>query len=83
MTTYSFESVGKKILIRASGKMCDTPGELVTSKPFRKFLRDIVAHLAQKDSRLLSIFPSSKHIEDTDIDTLVQTLFYLTKILGG
>ena len=82
MATYSFESAGKKVLIRASGKMCDTPGELVKSEPFREFLRDAVEHLSQKGSTLLSIFPSSKHIEDTDIDILVQTLFYLTKVKG-
>ncbi|MDY6835416.1 MAG: phosphoenolpyruvate carboxykinase [Chloroflexota bacterium] len=54
----------------------------MTSKPFREFLCATVAHLSQKDSPLLNIFPSSKQIEDTEIDILVQTLFYLTKVKG-
>ena len=70
-----------KIIIRIQNRICETPEELISSKLFRCVLKNCIQDLQKHDSELLGIF-NSKNIDESEINTLVQTFLYLTKMKG-
>ena len=76
-----FEFYKRKIIIRIENRICENSDELISSKLFLCVLRKCIQDLQKRDSELLTIFRSKK-ITDADIEQLVQTFLYLTKMKG-
>ncbi len=70
-----------KVIIRLKDRVCDNPDELLSSNLFRAILKRCIAELTRKDSRLLNIF-EHRPIREEDIQRLIETLHYLTKLTG-
>ncbi len=70
-----------KIIIRIRNRICETSEELISSKLFLCVLKNCIQDLQEHDSELLGIFRSKK-IDESKINTLVQTFLYLTKMRG-
>ena len=76
-----YEFNGNKVIIRIKGRICENSDELILSKLFLAVLKRCIEDLQKRGSELLAIF-KSRNITDDDIQMLVQTLFYLTKMKG-
>ncbi|MFP3895670.1 MAG: phosphoenolpyruvate carboxykinase [Anaerolineales bacterium] len=79
-----FKFLRDKVIIHSRGRMCETPDELLTSAPFREFLRTVLQRLAKRNSRFMGIFgpqpePPPK-IDEECITLLIQTLQNLAKL---
>ena len=81
MNRESFQFLEKKIIIRSDGRICETPEELLSSALFREIVKKGVAKLTRRNSFLLDVF-GRKEIQDEDIDVLIQTFKFLTKMPG-
>jgi len=68
-----------KVIIRLTGRICETAEELLTSPMFADVLQSCVQDLAQRHSTLLHIF-DHEDIGPADIHCLIQTLQLLTKL---
>jgi hypothetical protein len=69
-----------KVIIRIKDRICDTPDELVQSELFREVICRFVSQLQKQRSRLLSVFPDKENITDENIQLLLHTFRYLTKL---
>src|SRR5512147_1151042 len=69
-----------KVILRITRRICDTPEDLLSSKFFFDVLKNFIALLPHKNSRLLRIFPNPQAISSSDLRLLVQVLRYLTKL---
>ena len=79
MNQGKFDICENKIIIRLSDRLCETEEELLASKLFREILQSAVDKLQKRNSYLLGIF-GKKEITDKDIDALIETLKFLTKV---
>jgi len=79
MNGISFKVINDKVIIKVKGTICDTQEELVESELFKSLLTNCLEHLQEKDSKLLTIF-QDKEINSANIQTLIETLKYLTKL---
>lgn len=70
-----------KVIIRTSGRLCETPRELLHSAPFRTLLQHVLDDLTRRNSSLLDIFGGKDPDQDMT-DLLVETLRYLTMLPG-
>lgn len=81
---HAFKFLKDKVILHSRGRMCETPDELLTSEPFRKFLRSVLQRLAKRRSRFMGIFgpatDSSPNIDKENITLLIQTLQHLSKV---
>ena len=68
-----------KVIMRVRRRFCETPDELLQSDLFRDLLRSCLRDLARRDSPLLA-FMEGKHDQESMLDTLIQSLSFLTKI---
>lgn len=82
MENSSYQLNHTKIILRIRDRMCDNQDELLSSEVFRTVLKQYLDTLAAKGSKLLNIF-DHKDISEEDIDLLIKTLNYLTKLSGG
>ena len=81
MENGSYQLNESKIIIRIRDRVSDTPEELLSSEIFRVVFKQYLDKLTQKRSRLLGIFENST-VSDKDIDLLIETMKYLTKLSG-
>ncbi len=71
-----------KVVIRSTGRLCDTPDDLLRSHPFRILLENVLDDLARRGSPMLEIF-GEQGVTPHSIDTLIQTFQYLTILERG
>ena len=76
----SYRIYDGKVIIRIRDRICDTPEELVQSGLFRDVITKYIAQLQKQRSRLLNIFPDKNNITKEEIDSLINTLGFLTKL---
>ena len=81
MKFVDFDFYKNKVIIRIKNRVCENSEELITSKLFLHVLKKCLEDLQKRKSALLAIFKTNK-ITDAKIQTLVQTLLYLTKMNG-
>ncbi|MBO8131195.1 MAG: phosphoenolpyruvate carboxykinase [Candidatus Marinimicrobia bacterium] len=74
-----FSIIGRKVILRIRGRMCETEEELFNSPFFKKFLSIAIERLKQSESRLLGIF-GTKDIKKQDLDDLTKVFLMLTKM---
>lgn len=75
----AFEIFEKKVIIRLHNRICETPEELLSSEIFHEVLQNAVGALQKRNSFLLNIF-GKKEIEEADLQTLIKTFEFLTKM---
>ncbi len=75
----AFEIFEKKVLIRLHSRICETPEELLSSDSFKEVLKNAISALEKRNSLLLNVF-GKKQVDDTDIQTFIKTLEFLTKM---
>ena len=76
----SYRIYDGKVIIRIRDRICDTPEELVESGLFNEVMSRFVGQLKKQRSRLLAIFPDKSNVTDEDVQLLIHTLRYLTKL---
>jgi len=81
MNIKSFEIVGKKVVIRIRNRVCETSEELLSSDIFKEFLKLSIQQLSKRNSLMLNIF-GKKDIAEHDLDVLINTFQFLTKMPG-
>ena len=80
MENGSFRTIDDQVIMRLRDRICDTSERMLTSDLFLRVLKQYIAGLSKKQSRLLNIFPNPRIITDEDIHTLVDALRYLIKL---
>ena len=80
MENGSFRTVDDQVIMRLRDRICDTSERMLTSELFLRVLKQYIAGLSKKQSRLLNIFPNPRTITDDDIHMLVDALRYLIKL---
>lgn len=75
-----YQLYADKIVIRIRNRVCDTVGELISSKIFSAVLSQYVQHLARQQSRLLGVFQDKNNITPQEVKTLQKTLIMLAKL---
>ncbi|RQW06501.1 hypothetical protein EH223_02235, partial [candidate division KSB1 bacterium] len=80
MENGSFRTIDDQVIMRLRDRICDTSERMLTSDLFLRVLKQYIAGLSKKQSRLLNIFPNPRIITDEDIRTLVDALRYLIKL---
>jgi len=70
-----------KVVIRLTGRICETAAELLSSDLFAEMVRLCIKDLAQRQSTLLRIFGDGE-IGEASIAMLITTLQFLAKIPG-
>jgi len=81
MANGSYQIYEGKVIIRVRDRICDKQEELLGSNLFRIILRQYIAELTQKKSKLLRIFKTDT-ITEQDINLLIETLQLLVKLPG-
>lgn len=81
MNIGSFEFCDNKIIIKIRKRICETPEELLSSRLFKEVLKRACRELEKRNSQLLGIFRTKK-ITDKEIQLLIETLSFLTKMSG-
>ncbi|MFH1061365.1 MAG: phosphoenolpyruvate carboxykinase [Candidatus Omnitrophota bacterium] len=76
-----FEIVENKVVIKIKDRICENAEELLNSALFERVLKLCIRELQDHSSYLLGIF-GEKPIEQQNIDTLIRTLNFLTKMPG-
>ena len=79
MQNGSFHFYDEKIVLRVRNRVCNNSEELIQSELFAKVLRRFIENLENHQSPLLAIFPDSQ-VNGQSIDTLVDVLFYLSRL---
>lgn len=79
LNTGAFEIFEQKVIIRLQNRVCETPEELLSSEIFKEVLKNAISGLSKRNSFLLDIF-GKKDMDDTDIQVLIKTLEFLTKM---
>jgi hypothetical protein len=80
MENGSFRTIDDQVVMRLRDRICDTSERMLTSELFLRVLKQYIAGLSKKQSRLLNIFPNPRAITDDDIHMLVDALRYLIKL---
>ncbi len=70
----------RKVVIRLKDRVCETSEELLGSELFRRILKQVLAELGRRQSRLLDMFPDKRHISADEFSQLLETIQYLTKM---
>jgi hypothetical protein len=78
----SFEIFDRKVVIRIKDHICETADELLSSDIFKTVLTHCIHDLEKHQSYLLGIF-GKKTITDKDINALIKTFTFLSKMEGG
>lgn len=79
MNGSDYQFLEEKVVLRIKDRICDTADELLSSDLFLKVLTRCIHNLNHRNSRLLSIF-ERRDITEEDIDLLVTTFHYLTRL---
>jgi hypothetical protein len=79
MTNLSHTITGRKVIIRVTRRLCETPEELFASPLFRDIVLRCVQDLTRRESPLLAFFGTDSPGQP-EVDTLIQALSFLTKI---
>jgi hypothetical protein len=79
MENHSFKFLGKKVIIKAEHTFNQTSEEVINSEEFKAFILKAIQRLKKQDSPLLTIF-SNTAITENDIDLLIKTLSFLTRM---
>jgi hypothetical protein len=79
MENSSYQIFDGKIVIRLRDRICDNAEELFSSEIFIRILNQAILDLSRRNSKLLGIFEHSD-ISEKDIQLLVDTLNYLTRL---
>ena len=79
MEAVSYEITNDKAILELESELCATPEEFIESGIFRSILEKCLDYLKSRDSNLLDIF-QDKEVNAENIDALIQTLKYLTKV---
>ncbi len=77
----AFEVFENKVILRIQNRICETADEVLSSALFRDILNRGLKELSHKKSMLMNIFPDGNYGEE-DIDVLIKTLKFLTKMPG-
>ena len=80
MENGSFRTIDDQVVMRLRDRICDTSERMLTSELFLRILKQYIAGLSKKQSRLLNIFPNPRAITDDDFHLLVDALRYLIKL---
>lgn len=80
MENGSFRTIDDQVVMRLRDRICDTSDRMLTSALFLRVLKQFIAGLSRKQSRLLNIFPNPRAITDEDINLLIESLRYLIKL---
>ena len=70
----------RKVVIRLKDRVCETSEELLGSELFRRILKQVLAELGRRQSRLLDMFPDKRKISAEEFSQLLETIQYLTKM---
>src|SRR5512136_657051 len=70
-----------KVVIRLTGRICETAAELLSSELFAVMVRLCIKDLARRQSTLLRIF-GDREIDEASVGVLITTLQFLAKIPG-
>lgn len=79
MQNGSFHFYHDKITLRVRNRVCNNSEELIRSELFEKILWRFLKNLEESQSPLLAVFPQGK-IDRGSMETLIDTLFYLTRL---
>ena len=79
MTLGTHKFVGKKVILRISGRICETPKELFSSNLAREIIQRYLNDLQERNAHALQIFKHSV-ITEEDIDKLIEILIYLQNL---
>jgi len=77
----TFEFLGNKIIFRIQKRICETPEELLASEIFKAVIRRGIDELRKRNSLLLGVF-NQPEVSDKEIETLLKTFEFLTKMPG-
>lgn len=80
MNVISSKILEKKVIIKVNDRICDTGEELLSSDLFSRVLKLAIHDLKKRNSILLDIFADKNNITDEDIQVLIDTLVYATKM---
>lgn len=80
MENGSFQTINDQVVMRLRDRVCDTSERMLASELFLRVLKQYIAGLSKKQSKLLGIFPNPRAITDEDIHLLVDSLHYLIKL---
>ncbi|MFA6619080.1 MAG: phosphoenolpyruvate carboxykinase [Candidatus Neomarinimicrobiota bacterium] len=73
--------VDKKLILRLKDRVCETPGELLSSSLFLDVVKRYMKDLIRKESKLLAVFGKEiNDIEDCDLDKLIGVFQVLEKM---
>ncbi|MBF0485387.1 MAG: phosphoenolpyruvate carboxykinase [Candidatus Omnitrophica bacterium] len=75
----SYDIRENKIILRIQDRVCDSAEEILSSDLFRGIVTDGVNKLVKRKSVLLDVF-GKKDVSGQDIDILIETLKFLTKM---
>ncbi|MHA1474491.1 MAG: hypothetical protein ACTSQ5_04820 [Promethearchaeota archaeon] len=79
MTLGTHKFVGNKVILRISGRICETPKELFSSNLAREIIQRYLNDLQERNAHSLQIFEHSV-ITEEDIDKLIEILIYLQNL---
>lgn len=79
MSITSFKIVENKIILKSTGRICETTEELLATDLFKTAVEAAVQKLVKRRSILLGIF-GKETVSPTDIDRLTETLGFLCKM---
>lgn len=75
----SYDIYDTKIILRIQNRICETEEEIIDSELFKGIVTAAVGKLAKRRSILMQVF-GKKDADAGDIDRLIQTIKYLTKM---
>jgi hypothetical protein len=76
----SFKILASKIVIRVQDRVCETEEELLSSELCREMIRRAIKKISDRHSFLIDVFGGKKTITDEDINTLIETFKFLSKM---
>lgn len=79
MQNGSYLFIHDKIILRVRNRVCNSTEELLSSQLFDAVLRRFLQELTRQNSKYLAIFPSNRY-DETEIQALKQSLFYLLNL---
>lgn len=80
MENGSFRTTDNQVIMRLRDRICDNSERMLASELFMRVLKQYLASLSRKQSKLLGIFSNPRMITDEDIHLLVESLQYLIKL---
>ncbi len=75
----SYDIFDNKIILHIQDRICDSAEEVISSELFRGIVDEAVQKLVKRHSILLDVF-EKREVTPKDIDTLIETLKFLTKM---